>query len=267
METRERPGRGSAPGGEGEARAAATRRCPRCGEVLFADMDVCYGCLYDFRRRPFRLPEGLGGEVGSEPEPAVGVRPGQGGRARPLGEASVLGALGALEEPDLGAAVPAGEVQGASEGGGPGEPPARAAMPAGGELAMGDGGTGGDALGGRGAGEWAGETPPRQLCLRVQTEGADVLVPVTDAGITVGRDPANDVVLHANEVSRYHLRVTRGEGGVRVIDLGATNPALHDGMPLEGEVVLVPGDAVDVCGARLALVLGSGARPSRAGVA
>ena len=26
------------------------KRCPRCGEVLFDDMDVCYGCLYDFGR-------------------------------------------------------------------------------------------------------------------------------------------------------------------------------------------------------------------------
>ena len=23
--------------------------CPRCGARLFADMDVCYGCLFDFR--------------------------------------------------------------------------------------------------------------------------------------------------------------------------------------------------------------------------
>jgi len=28
----------------------ATRVCPRCGETLFADMGVCYGCLYDFTR-------------------------------------------------------------------------------------------------------------------------------------------------------------------------------------------------------------------------
>lgn len=28
----------------------ATRRCPRCGAELYADMDVCYGCLYDFTR-------------------------------------------------------------------------------------------------------------------------------------------------------------------------------------------------------------------------
>ena len=28
----------------------ATRRCPRCGAELYADMSVCYGCLYDFSR-------------------------------------------------------------------------------------------------------------------------------------------------------------------------------------------------------------------------
>ncbi len=27
-----------------------SKRCPRCGEVLYGDMDVCYGCLYDFGR-------------------------------------------------------------------------------------------------------------------------------------------------------------------------------------------------------------------------
>ena len=25
-------------------------QCPRCGAVLYADMSVCYGCLYDFTR-------------------------------------------------------------------------------------------------------------------------------------------------------------------------------------------------------------------------
>lgn len=27
-----------------------SKRCPRCGEELFGDMGVCYGCLYDFGR-------------------------------------------------------------------------------------------------------------------------------------------------------------------------------------------------------------------------
>lgn len=31
-------------------RGYGEKRCPRCGEVLFDDMDVCYGCLYDFGR-------------------------------------------------------------------------------------------------------------------------------------------------------------------------------------------------------------------------
>lgn len=29
-----------------------TKVCPRCGAVLFADMDICFGCLYDFSRVP-----------------------------------------------------------------------------------------------------------------------------------------------------------------------------------------------------------------------
>lgn len=35
----------------GDAREAmGTKRCPRCGQQLFGDMEVCYGCLYDFSR-------------------------------------------------------------------------------------------------------------------------------------------------------------------------------------------------------------------------
>lgn len=35
----------------------ATKRCPRCGQELFSDMEVCYGCLYDFTRD--RDPAGM----------------------------------------------------------------------------------------------------------------------------------------------------------------------------------------------------------------
>ena len=53
---------------ERNGRAAyRTRACPRCGAELYADMGVCYGCLYDFEReasRPERpalpLPAGPG---------------------------------------------------------------------------------------------------------------------------------------------------------------------------------------------------------------
>lgn len=37
----------------------ATKSCPRCGAILFADMDVCYGCLYDFSTSPFEPQDTL----------------------------------------------------------------------------------------------------------------------------------------------------------------------------------------------------------------
>jgi hypothetical protein len=53
-------------GGEG----SFTKTCPRCGEELFRDMDICYGCLYDFTRRS-DLPSpaaGVGPRVGDLPD-------------------------------------------------------------------------------------------------------------------------------------------------------------------------------------------------------
>ena len=35
---------------ENNAPEFEVKECPRCHELLFADMDVCYGCLYDFSR-------------------------------------------------------------------------------------------------------------------------------------------------------------------------------------------------------------------------
>lgn len=37
-------------GRAGSVGSYGEKRCPRCGEILFDDMDVCYGCLYDFGR-------------------------------------------------------------------------------------------------------------------------------------------------------------------------------------------------------------------------
>lgn len=33
-----------------------TKRCPVCDEELFSDMNVCYGCLYDFTRNTSATP-------------------------------------------------------------------------------------------------------------------------------------------------------------------------------------------------------------------
>lgn len=48
-------GHGSAVGRSGaNDETGATKTCPRCGAVLFSDMNRCYGCLYDF---PEQAPE------------------------------------------------------------------------------------------------------------------------------------------------------------------------------------------------------------------
>lgn len=38
--------------GDMDERRTETKVCPRCGEELFSDMDICYGCLYDFSHPP-----------------------------------------------------------------------------------------------------------------------------------------------------------------------------------------------------------------------
>ena len=37
-----------------------SKRCPRCGETLYDDMDICYGCLYDFGRDRREEPAAAG---------------------------------------------------------------------------------------------------------------------------------------------------------------------------------------------------------------
>ena len=56
-----------------------TKLCPRCGAELYADMSICYGCLYDFTRG---TPEGAG--------------PGRGAGA-PAGDTAELLAAGPVE--------------------------------------------------------------------------------------------------------------------------------------------------------------------------
>ena len=37
---------------KGSAAGIGTKVCPRCGEELFEDMNICYGCLFDFDHEP-----------------------------------------------------------------------------------------------------------------------------------------------------------------------------------------------------------------------
>ena len=62
--------------------------------------------------------------------------------------------------------------------------------------------------------------------------------------ITVGRDITNDIVINDPEVSRHHMRLTRGAGGFTLEDLGSTNGTFINGQRLTGAKPLNNGDMV-----------------------
>lgn len=62
--------------------------------------------------------------------------------------------------------------------------------------------------------------------------------------ITVGRDITNDIVINDPEVSRHHMRFTRGASGFSLEDLGSTNGTFVNGQRLTGARPLRPGDMV-----------------------
>ncbi len=230
----------------------AKKTCPRCGERLYADMRVCYGCLYDFTRsdngpseiaRQLDEPEGLGGvRVDALPgEAAAGPAAAEDDRAERGDEAGDRGQGGR----------DAGDGRGDVPGAGPGTVPARTGArvsPAARAAAAGPA-----ALARAGASEdieittMLAGTPASSLG-RVRVTGGDleVDVPMEAGGIAVGRGSGNQVVIHDKAVSRRHLRLMPAPGGVEASDLGATNPACFRGEPVDGAVLVAWGESVQV---------------------
>lgn len=60
----------------------------------------------------------------------------------------------------------------------------------------------------------------------------------------LGRDITNDIVINDREVSRHHLRFTRGGEGCTMEDLGSTNGTFINGKRVTGAVSLKNGDMV-----------------------
>lgn len=208
----------------------AKKTCPRCGEELFADMQVCYGCLYDFTRSdngPSEIAVAL-----DEPEGLGGADP-----AAPLVRHAAPRSPGRREHskvPLAGAPQP----KSPEDAPGPTRGHVVAATCPDDELTcvLAD-----PSSKGRPHGVW------------VRTESVDVFIPMGEGGLAVGRGSGNQVILHDRSVSRRHLRLSLAPGGVEAIDLGSTNPARLKGRPVESSVLVPWGEELQLGEAVLAM--------------
>ena len=62
--------------------------------------------------------------------------------------------------------------------------------------------------------------------------------------ITLGRDITNDIVINDPEVSRHHLRLTKGADGFNLEDLGSTNGTFVNGQRMTGVRPLNRGEMI-----------------------
>ena len=79
-----------------------------------------------------------------------------------------------------------------------------------------------------------------KLKIRVLCNGKLVDEAVFESNkITIGRDPACDLVIDNKLVSGRHARITRVDAGYRLEDLGSTNGTLLDGKDVHKELLRV----------------------------
>jgi hypothetical protein len=70
--------------------------------------------------------------------------------------------------------------------------------------------------------------------------------PMDRPSITLGRGEECEIVLPDRQVSRMHVRVSRGDDGFYVEDLGSKNGTYLNGMPVKDRVRLQDGDEIQV---------------------
>jgi pSer/pThr/pTyr-binding forkhead associated (FHA) protein len=71
--------------------------------------------------------------------------------------------------------------------------------------------------------------------------------------ITIGRDPASDIVIMDDLASRQHAQIRQEADGVVIYDLGSTNGTMVSGRPIADRCPLRPGDVIGVGGVEMML--------------
>lgn len=217
-------------------REGGVKVCPRCGQVLFEDMDICFDCLYSFEKDA----HGFKPRLGSVVPDVVNGPPGMGIELPvsvpehtddPLDDIEI----DEIDETDTDASEASMDEPMANARHRKREPDTQDDTLVFSEL------------------EPAKPVPPQPLQFRVVIRAKDmqVHIPVTQGGLTVGRGEDNDIVLRSRLVSRRHLSLTPLDDGVAAQDCGATNPTIIHGKPLEGSASVGAGDIIEICGITL----------------
>lgn len=89
--------------------------------------------------------------------------------------------------------------------------------------------------------------------------GAGIVHEISPDGLTIGRDPACDIVLDSPEVSRRHAEVTSAGGGFTIVD-ESTNGVFVNGERITRSHRLAEGDVIRVADVILGFSAGSATR-------
>jgi pSer/pThr/pTyr-binding forkhead associated (FHA) protein len=83
--------------------------------------------------------------------------------------------------------------------------------------------------------------------IRVESPGAPAFdTELVPPEVIVGRANTAGIVIDNRSVSRHHARFTRRGHSWWLEDLGATNPTIYNGHPLQAPVALAGGDAIRI---------------------
>ncbi len=84
--------------------------------------------------------------------------------------------------------------------------------------------------------------------LFITAGGSSFEVSLQGENISLGRDPASDIAISSDVVSRTHMRLKRVPGGYQLDDIRGQNGVRLGGQRLQGPYLLRDGDALDIAG-------------------